>query len=106
MSLFTRNGGGPTNPNPRLSAEMLQADLAQIGIKLDIRVMEWAEMLRRAKAGEADWCLPAGPATTVTRTTSSARCSAARLQRTVRTTPAGATRRSRSDHPRTHDHQG
>ena len=54
MTLFTRNGGGPTNPNPRLSAEMLQADLAQIGIKLDIRVMEWAEMLRRAKAGEAD----------------------------------------------------
>ncbi len=33
---------------------MLQADLAQIGLKLDIRVMEWAEMLRRAKKGEAD----------------------------------------------------
>ncbi|MNN70621.1 Periplasmic dipeptide transport protein precursor [compost metagenome] len=43
-----------TNPNPRLSAEMLQADLKQIGLKLDIRVMEWAEMLRRAKQGEAD----------------------------------------------------
>lgn len=54
LTLFTRNGGGPTNPNPRLSAEMLQADLAQIGIKLEIRVMEWAEMLRRAKNGEAD----------------------------------------------------
>ena len=54
LTLFTRNGGGPTNPNPRLSAEMLQADLAQIGIHLDIRVMEWAEMLRRAKRGEAD----------------------------------------------------
>ncbi|MBV6289989.1 ABC transporter substrate-binding protein [Pseudomonas aegrilactucae] len=54
LTLFTRNGGGPTNPNPRLSAEMLQADLAQIGIRLDIRVMEWAEMLRRAKRGEAD----------------------------------------------------
>ncbi|MBH3362692.1 ABC transporter substrate-binding protein [Pseudomonas sp. URMO17WK12:I11] len=54
ITLFTRNGGGPTNPNPRLSAEMLQADLAQIGLKLDIRVMEWAEMLRRAKKGEAD----------------------------------------------------
>ena len=54
LTLFTRNGGGPTNPNPRLSAEMLQADLAKIGIKLDIRVMEWAEMLRRAKNGEAD----------------------------------------------------
>ncbi|WP_412460670.1 ABC transporter substrate-binding protein [Pseudomonas sp. SC11] len=54
FTLFTRNGGGPTNPNPRLSAEMLQADLASIGLKLDIRVMEWAEMLRRAKKGEAD----------------------------------------------------
>ncbi|PWB34926.1 ABC transporter substrate-binding protein [Pseudomonas sp. SDI] len=54
LTLFTRNGGGPTNPNPRLSAEMLQADLAKIGLKVDIRVMEWAEMLRRAKKGEAD----------------------------------------------------
>ncbi|MEN5238295.1 ABC transporter substrate-binding protein [Pseudomonas sichuanensis] len=54
ITLFTRNGGGATNPNPRLSAEMLQADLAKVGIKLDIRVMEWAEMLRRAKNGEAD----------------------------------------------------
>ncbi len=54
ITLFTRNGGGATNPNPRLSAEMLQSDLAQIGLKLDIRVMEWAEMLRRAKNGEAD----------------------------------------------------
>ena len=54
LTLFTRNGGGPTNPNPRLSAEMLQADLSKIGIKLEVRVMEWAEMLRRAKQGEAD----------------------------------------------------
>ncbi|WP_110968077.1 ABC transporter substrate-binding protein [Pseudomonas huaxiensis] len=54
LTLFTRNGGGPTNPNPRLSAEMLQADLAQIGLKVEIRVMEWAEMLRRAKNGEHD----------------------------------------------------
>jgi len=54
LTLFTRNGGGMTNPNPRLSAEMLQADLAKIGLKVDIRVMEWAEMLRRAKNGEHD----------------------------------------------------
>ncbi|MBA1201826.1 ABC transporter substrate-binding protein [Pseudomonas capeferrum] len=54
LTLFTRNGGGAINPNPRLSAEMLQADLARIGIRLDIRIMEWAEMLRRAKKGEAD----------------------------------------------------
>ncbi|GGU70511.1 peptide ABC transporter substrate-binding protein [Pseudomonas laurentiana] len=54
LTLYTRNGGGPTNPNPRLSAEMLQADLARIGLKVDIRVMEWAEMLKRAKKGEPD----------------------------------------------------
>jgi len=54
ITLFTRSGGGQTNPNPRLSAEMLQADLAEIGLKLDIRVMEWGEMLRRAKKGEGD----------------------------------------------------
>ncbi|HCN47242.1 MAG TPA: ABC transporter substrate-binding protein [Pseudomonas sp.] len=54
LTLFTRNGGGMTNPNPRLSAEMLQADLKKIGLKVDIRVMEWAEMLRRAKNGEHD----------------------------------------------------
>ncbi|MFB4392587.1 MULTISPECIES: ABC transporter substrate-binding protein [unclassified Pseudomonas] len=54
ITLFTRNNGGQTNPNPRMSAELLQQDLARIGLKLDIRVMEWAEMLRRAKNGEAD----------------------------------------------------
>ncbi|NBF11341.1 ABC transporter substrate-binding protein [Pseudomonas sp. Fl4BN1] len=54
ITLFTRNGGGPTNPNPMLGAQMMQADLAKIGLKLDIRVMEWGEMLKRAKNGEHD----------------------------------------------------
>lgn len=54
LTLFTRNGGGPTNPNPMLGAQMMQADLAKVGIKLDIRVMEWGEMLKRAKNGEHD----------------------------------------------------
>ena len=54
LTLFTRNGGGPTNPNPMLGAQLLQSDLQKIGIKLDIRVMEWGEMLKRAKAGEHD----------------------------------------------------
>ncbi|NBA97077.1 ABC transporter substrate-binding protein [Pseudomonas sp. R5(2019)] len=54
LTLFTRNGGGATNPNPLLGAQMMQADLAKIGIKLDIRVMEWGEMLKRAKNGEHD----------------------------------------------------
>ncbi|MCB2251425.1 ABC transporter substrate-binding protein [Pseudomonas chlororaphis] len=54
FTLFTRNGGGPTNPNPLLGAQMMQADLAKIGLKVDIRVMEWGEMLKRAKNGEHD----------------------------------------------------
>ncbi|MFS2200652.1 ABC transporter substrate-binding protein [Pseudomonas sp. Pseusp3] len=54
FTLFTRNGGGATNPNPMLGAQMMQADLAKIGIKIDIRVMEWGEMLKRAKNGEHD----------------------------------------------------
>ncbi|MCQ9424640.1 ABC transporter substrate-binding protein [Pseudomonas sp. LJDD11] len=54
LTLFTRNGGGVTNPNPLLGAQMLQADLAKVGLSVDIRVMEWAEMLRRAKRGEHD----------------------------------------------------
>ena len=29
FTLFTRNGGGPTNPNPMLGAQMMQSDLAQ-----------------------------------------------------------------------------
>ncbi|WP_095077911.1 ABC transporter substrate-binding protein [Pseudomonas sp. Irchel s3h17] len=54
FTLFTRNGGGPTNPNPMLGAQMMQSDLAKVGITVDIRVMEWGEMLKRAKNGEHD----------------------------------------------------
>ena len=54
LTLYTRNAGGPTNPNPQLGAQMVQSDLARVGLKIDIRVMEWAEMLKRAKKGEHD----------------------------------------------------
>ncbi|RMQ47423.1 Dipeptide ABC transporter, periplasmic dipeptide-binding protein [Pseudomonas cichorii] len=54
FTLFARNGGAVTNPNPLVGAQMLQADLAKVGIKLDMRVMEWGEMLKRAKNGEHD----------------------------------------------------
>jgi dipeptide transport system substrate-binding protein len=54
LSVFARNGGGPTNPNPPLAAQLLQADLAKIGIKLDIRILEWGEMVKRVKLGEHD----------------------------------------------------
>ncbi|QJI31036.1 ABC transporter substrate-binding protein [Pseudomonas sp. ADAK18] len=54
FTLYTRNGGGPTNPNPLLGAQMMQSDLSRIGLKIDIRVFEWGEMLKRSKAGEHD----------------------------------------------------
>ncbi|WP_252274735.1 ABC transporter substrate-binding protein [Pseudomonas subflava] len=54
LSIWTRSGGGPTNPNPGIGAQMLQADLAAIGIQADIRVFEWGELIKRAKNGEHD----------------------------------------------------
>jgi len=54
LSIWTRPGGGPTNPNPAIGAQMLQADLAKIGITADIRVFEWGELIKRAKNGEHD----------------------------------------------------
>lgn len=54
LTLFTRNGGGMTNPNPLLGAQMLQADLAKVGITLEIRTLEWGELLKRVKRGEHD----------------------------------------------------
>lgn len=44
----------PYNPNGSQMAEMVQADLAKIGIKARIVKYEWAEYLKRAKAGESD----------------------------------------------------
>ncbi|SDU82048.1 ABC transporter substrate-binding protein [Pseudomonas mucidolens] len=54
FTLFTHNGSGPTNLSPMLGAQRMQADLAEIGLKVNIKVMEWGEMLKRAKAGEHD----------------------------------------------------
>ena len=39
-------------PNGRRGAEMIQADLAAVGIKATITTFEWGEYLRRARAGE------------------------------------------------------
>jgi dipeptide transport system substrate-binding protein len=94
FTLFTRNGGGPTNPNPMLGAQMMQADLAKVGIKIDIRVMEWGEMLKRAKTGEHDmvsagWAGDNGDPDNFLTPLS---CEAAK---TAKTTPAGATKQFR-----------
>ena len=44
----------PYNPNGQQAAELIQADLAKVGIKATIVKYEWAEYLKRAKAGESD----------------------------------------------------
>ena len=53
-TIWTRPAGSLLNPNPSLGAQMLQADLAKVGIKAEIRTIEWGELIRRAKAGEHD----------------------------------------------------
>jgi len=53
-TIWTRPSGSLLNPNPSLGAQLLQADLAQVGIKAEIKVIEWGELIRRAKAGEHD----------------------------------------------------
>ena len=53
-TIWTRPSGSLLNPNPSLGAQLLQADLAEIGIQAEIRVIEWGELIRRAKAGEHD----------------------------------------------------
>ena len=44
----------PYNPNGQQAAELIQSDLAKIGIKAKIQKYEWAEYLKRAKQGESD----------------------------------------------------
>lgn len=43
-----------SNPNARLSAQMIQQDWAKVGIKARIVSYEWGEYIKRAKAGEHD----------------------------------------------------
>jgi len=42
----------PYNPNARRIAELMQADLAKIGVKAEIKSFEWGEYRRRLQAGE------------------------------------------------------
>jgi dipeptide transport system substrate-binding protein len=42
----------PYNPNARRIAELMQADLAKVGIKAEIKSFEWGEYRKRAQAGE------------------------------------------------------
>jgi dipeptide transport system substrate-binding protein len=47
----------PYNPNARRMAEIMQADLAKIGIKAKIVTYEWGEYLKRTKDGEHEMVL-------------------------------------------------
>ena len=68
----------PYNPNAKRIAELMQADLAKIGVKAEIKSFEWGEYRKRAAGGRApDRACSAGPATTAIRTTSCTPCSAA-----------------------------
>ncbi|MBM7063309.1 ABC transporter substrate-binding protein [Pseudomonas sp. UL073] len=53
-TIWTRPSSSLLNPNPSLGAQLLQADLGEVGIQAEIRVIEWGELIRRAKAGEHD----------------------------------------------------
>ena len=80
----------PYNPDARRIAELMQADLAKVGVKAKIVSYEWGEYRKRVQAGEhADGRSSAGPATTATPTISSSRWRA--VPRPVR---AAATRRN------------
>lgn len=42
----------PYNPNAKRIAELMQADLAKVGIKAEIKSFEWGEYRKRLQAGE------------------------------------------------------
>ncbi|MGQ5523447.1 ABC transporter substrate-binding protein [Chitinimonas sp. PSY-7] len=54
INILVRNGGSGSNPNPKLTAEMLQSDWKKIGVNVKVTVMEWVELQKRTKAGEHD----------------------------------------------------
>jgi dipeptide transport system substrate-binding protein len=43
----------PYNPDPRRMAELIQADLARIGVKANVTSYEWGEYLKRVRAGDS-----------------------------------------------------
>jgi dipeptide transport system substrate-binding protein len=53
-TISVRPTGSVLNPNPKAGAELLQADLAKIGVKAEVKVVEWGELIKAAKQGEHD----------------------------------------------------
>ncbi|WP_269530954.1 ABC transporter substrate-binding protein [Chitinimonas sp. BJYL2] len=54
LNIFVRNSAMGSNPNPKLTAEMMQADWKKIGVDAKIVLFEWVELQKRTKAGEHD----------------------------------------------------
>ena len=76
----------PYNPNAKQMAEMMQADLAKVGVNAKLVTFEWGEYLQaRCRPASTRWASSAGPATTATRTTSSTCCWLRRPARAART---------------------
>jgi dipeptide transport system substrate-binding protein len=53
-TIWLRPQGSVLNPKPKAGAELLQADLAKIGVKADVKVIEWGELIKQAKQGQHD----------------------------------------------------
>ena len=53
-TIWVRPGGSVLNPNPKAGAELLQADLAKIGVKAQVKVIEWGQLIKDAKQGQHD----------------------------------------------------
>src|ERR1700733_1472934 len=53
-TIWVRPNGSVLNPNPKVGAELLQADLARIGVKAQVKVIEWGELIKEAKQGQHD----------------------------------------------------
>ena len=86
----------PYNPDARRIAELMQADLAKVGIKAKMVSYEWGEYRKRVADRRApDGASSAGPATTAIPTTSSSRWRAVpRRDRAAAARRSGATRSS------------
>ena len=54
LNLWAMTVQRASNPNARMSAQMIQQDWAKIGIKANIVSYEWGEYIKRAKNGEHD----------------------------------------------------
>jgi dipeptide transport system substrate-binding protein len=53
-TIWVRPNGSVLNPLPKAGAELLQADLARIGVKAEVKVIEWGELIKQAKQGQHD----------------------------------------------------